>query len=81
VGQTHDLTLLTVLSGNVHFLWRPQLRDPKDELVQDAVVNASADFLVTHNVRDFAASKRFAVQLVTPGQFLKQRDGGTYAHT
>ncbi len=26
----------------VHFLWRPQLRDPADELVLEAAVNASA---------------------------------------
>jgi len=59
----------------VHFLWRPQLRAPKDELVLEAAVNAKAEFLVTHNLRDFEPSRRFALQLVTPGQFLNILDG------
>ncbi len=60
---------------DVHYLWRPQLRDAKDELVLEAAVNASADFLITHNVRDFAPSHRFELQLATPAQFLKILDG------
>jgi putative PIN family toxin of toxin-antitoxin system len=72
-----DMVCAVAIQQDVHFLWRPQLRDPSDELVLEAAVNASADFLVTHNLRDFAASSRFAVQVVTPGQFLKRLDGGT----
>lgn len=36
-----------------HFLWRPQLRDPGDEIVLETAVNGRADALVTFNVRDF----------------------------
>ncbi len=32
----------------VNFRWRPQLSDPKDELVLEAAVNGEADALVTH---------------------------------
>src|SRR4051812_21458839 len=32
-----------------HFLWRPQLRDPNDEMVLEAAVNGRADALVTFN--------------------------------
>ena len=71
-----DMVCAVAVQQPVHFLWRPQLRDPRDELVLEAAVNASADYLVTHNLRDFAAAGRFAVQVVTPGQFLKLLDGG-----
>lgn len=35
-----------------HLLWRPQLRDPGDEMVPEAAVNGQADLLVTFNLRD-----------------------------
>jgi putative PIN family toxin of toxin-antitoxin system len=55
-----------------HFLWRPQLRDPSDEMVLEAAVNGSARFLVTVNVRDFEViAERFGIEICKPGQFLK----------
>lgn len=60
---------------DVHFRWRPQLADPSDELVLEAAVNGSANFLVTHNIRDFApAGSKFALQIITPQQCLKEID-------
>ena len=54
-----------------HFLWRPQLRDPQDEMVLEAAVNGLANHLVTMNVRDFTpAASRFGLALTSPGQFL-----------
>ena len=55
----------------VHFVWRPQLDDPGDELVLEAAVNGRADGLVTHNVRDFArVAPRFGLEVVRPGALL-----------
>ena len=51
----------------MHFLWRPQLRDPGDEMVLEAAINGHADALVTFNVRDFGvAPSRFGVELLLP---------------
>jgi putative PIN family toxin of toxin-antitoxin system len=61
----------------VHFLWRPCLRDPKDDMVLEAAVNGQADFLVTHNTADFAPAHRFNVRLVRPAQLLRIFDGDT----
>ena len=56
----------------VHFLWRPQLRDPADELVLEAAVNAQADALLTFNLRHFAqAAKKFDLNVLQPGPFLR----------
>jgi putative PIN family toxin of toxin-antitoxin system len=56
----------------VRFLWRPQVRDPSDEMVLEAAGNGRADALVTYNVRDFAlAGERFAVPVLRPPDLLK----------
>ncbi len=53
------------------FLWRPQLRDPGDELVLEAAVNGQADCLVTFNRRDYLpAAERFGLPVVLPGEIL-----------
>lgn len=57
----------------VHFLWRPQLADPADELVLEAAVNGRAQAIVTHNVRHFLpAANELGVQVVTPAELLKR---------
>jgi putative PIN family toxin of toxin-antitoxin system len=56
----------------VHFLWRPQLRDPADELVLEAAVNASANALLTFNLRHFSGvANRFQLNVMPPGEFLR----------
>ena len=50
-----------------HFLWRPQLRDPNDEMVLEAAVNGRAEALVTFNVRDYGtAASQFGVEVMLP---------------
>ena len=54
----------------VHYRWRPQLRDPLDEMVQEAAVNAKADALLTFNLRHFQpAAMSFALQVQRPVEF------------
>ena len=58
---------------DLHFLWRPQLRDPKDEMVLETAANGRADLLVTHNVRDFrGAEPLFEFEVVTPAEALRR---------
>lgn len=59
---------------SIYFLWRPQIKDPKDDMVLELVANAQADFLITFNTKDFKqAAQKFNFNLVTPQQFLKQQ--------
>lgn len=55
----------------IHYLWRPVLKDPKDDLVLELAVEASAKYIVTYNLRDFAGAEKFGIQVVTPKAFLK----------
>ncbi len=51
----------------MHFLWRPQLRDPCDEMVLETAINGEADALVTFNSKDFGEVPRhFGVDLLPP---------------
>jgi predicted nucleic acid-binding protein len=50
-----------------HFLWRPQLRDPNDEMVLEAAVNGRAKALVTFNLRDYGSvAGQFGVDVLLP---------------
>ena len=56
-----------------HFQWRPQVRDPNDEMVLEAAINGRADALVTFNTSDFrVAGERFGIPIVRPQDLLKK---------
>jgi putative PIN family toxin of toxin-antitoxin system len=56
----------------VHFRWRPQLRDPNDEMVLEAAIHGRADALITYNLADFkAAGDRFKIPVLRPADLLK----------
>jgi putative PIN family toxin of toxin-antitoxin system len=55
-----------------HFLWRPQLNDPGDELVLETAINGRAHLLVTFNEKDFAPARRFGIEVLVPRQALKR---------
>ena len=56
----------------IHFLWRPVLRDPRDDHVLELAAEAGGDTVITHNVRDFAGSELFGVTAIKPGEFLRR---------
>ncbi len=56
----------------VHYRWRPQLRDPNDEMVLETAIHGGADALVTFNLADFAdAGARFDIAIVRPADLLR----------
>ncbi len=55
-----------------HFIWRPQLRDPADEMVLEAAVNGGAQAIVTFNRRDFGeVPARFGIRVLLPRDALR----------
>ena len=54
----------------IHFLWRPQLSDPKDDQVLELAVAAGGADIVTHNVSDFAGASALGVRISTPAHLL-----------
>lgn len=55
-----------------HYQWRPQLRDPADEMVLEAAANARAQAIVTYNLRDFVPAQLFGIPVFNPEQTFRQ---------
>ena len=56
----------------IHFLWRPYLRDPKDEFVLELAVTARCEYIVIYNARDFIGVEEFGIKVLTPKEFLQK---------
>ena len=72
-GAVHDVIdylCSTARQQDIHFLWRPLLPDVKDDMVLEAAANGGCGFVVTHNVRDFAAAQNLGISAVTPANFM-----------
>jgi putative PIN family toxin of toxin-antitoxin system len=55
----------------IFFLWRPQLRDPQDEMVLELAVAGGCDTIVSFNKKDFAGAALFNIAIKTPQEFLE----------
>jgi len=62
IGAHHD----------IFYLWRPVLRDPKDDMILELAVAASCHTVLTYNKRDFQGLERFGLEVETPHEFLKR---------
>jgi len=75
------VNVLDVLAGaitrvEIQFLWRPQLRDPNDDLVLELAVNGQgvgdSVSIVTSNQKDFwPQASKFGIGVMTPRQFFQ----------
>lgn len=61
-GQTQD----------IFFLWRPFLRDAKDDMVLELAIAAGCAAIVTFNTKDFVGVEQFGLEVWTPHEFLAQ---------
>lgn len=58
---------------DIRFVWRPQLRDPGDEMVLEAAVSGRAQALVSFNRRDFGGGPAsFGIELLAPGDLMRR---------
>ena len=57
----------------IHFLWRPQLHDPNDEMVLETAINGQAEIIVSFNVSDYGdAGKKFGIEILNPREVLER---------
>jgi len=55
---------------DIFFLWRPFLKDPKDDMILELAVEAGCQYIVTYNLDDFKEIQKFGISAITPKQFL-----------
>jgi putative PIN family toxin of toxin-antitoxin system len=54
----------------IHFLWRPFLPDPDDDMILELAFAAGCRYIITHNVADFRGCEKMGIQAITPADFL-----------
>jgi putative PIN family toxin of toxin-antitoxin system len=72
IADVLDYHCLVAHQHPIFFLWRPFLRDPKDDMVLELAVKAESDFIVTFNEKDFAGIEQFGLKALAPADFLKR---------
>ncbi len=55
----------------IYFLWRPFLRDPKDDLVLEVAIESESNYIISYNKKDFKNINKFGLSVLTPQEFLR----------
>ena len=56
----------------IHFLWRPQLIDPKDDHILELAVACDNTDIVTFNIKHFVPAANFGIRVIKPKQLLEE---------
>lgn len=73
VGTFVDRLISMAEPIEIYFRWRPQLRDPGDELVLEAAVNGRASTIVTFNEKHLREARTsFDIEVLRPGEVLRR---------
>src|SRR5690242_5085424 len=62
LGEQQINDLLDYICGasqhtKIFYLWRPHLRDIKDDMILELAVASDAEYIVTYNLKDFKLAK------------------------
>ena len=81
VGELTEKEIETILNyflsqskiQQIFYLWRPVLKDPKDDLVLELAVKSQSKYIITFNKKDFKGCEQFGIKALTPYEFLNVR--------
>jgi putative PIN family toxin of toxin-antitoxin system len=71
VDDLIDFYCAVGVQHEIFFLWRPFLRDPKDDMVLELAFKAGCQSIITYNTRDFAGVEQLGINLLEPSEFLR----------
>ena len=66
-----DYICLVAERKEIFYLWRPFLKDPKDDMLLELAFESNADYIISFNKKDFVGVEKFNVEVITPKEFLK----------
>lgn len=80
IGKTEDeidtvLEFIALVSEPfvMNYLWRPNLKDEKDNIFAELAFNSGSRYLITKNIRDFTIGNELILdsfEIITPSDFL-----------
>ena len=67
-----DMICLASNRRRVFFLWRPFLRDPKDDFILELAIESRSEYIITYNKKHFKGVEKFRIETLTPKEFLEK---------
>lgn len=55
----------------IYFLWRPFLKDPKDDFILELAIESKSKFIITYNIKDFEGVSQFGIRVKNPKEYLQ----------
>ncbi len=59
------------LTQDIYFLWRPWLKDEKDDMILELAIASQCSHIVTFNLKDFRNIELFGIEAIKPFHFLE----------
>jgi putative PIN family toxin of toxin-antitoxin system len=56
----------------IYYLWRPVLPDPKDDMVLELALAATASHIVTFNKKHLRRAEEYGIKVSSPAEFLEE---------
>lgn len=71
INDVLDFICLIAEQRKIFYLWRPILKDAKDDMFLELAVESECDFIITFNTKDFKGIEKFGIKAITPKEFLE----------
>lgn len=55
----------------IFYLWRPLLKDPKDDFILELAIESHSDYIISYNKADFEGTEKFGIQVISPRELLE----------
>lgn len=70
VDDVIDYICSVAKAYQIYYLWRPQLKDPHDDMLVELAIAAQCQTILTFNLADFRNIEHFGIEAIKPGDFL-----------